>query len=64
MPMVLLPGALQAAPAWDSPITEPWGVSGVRQLADDWLVPMKTADTMRAIARERKSIARAGIRLA
>ena len=62
MPIVLLPGTLQAVPAWDTPITEPWGVSGARQLFGDWLMPIKTADMMRAIASEKNSTARAGIR--
>jgi hypothetical protein len=58
MPMVLVPGAWQAAPAWDNPINEPWGVSGTRQLSGDWLMPMNTADTIRAIASDKKIAAR------
>src|SRR6516162_2181223 len=61
-PMVLLLGASQAAPARDSPINEACGVSGGRQLSVDWLIPMNTADRMRAIASEKNSTARAGIR--
>ena len=60
--MVFELGALQAVPEWDTPITEPWGVSGARQVPGDWLTPIITADTMRAIASERKSTARPGSR--
>lgn len=62
MPMVLLSGALQAAPARDTPTSALWGVT-VRQLTEGWLVPMKTADTMRATASDRNSTARPGTRL-